>query len=248
MKKKIQILPLALAAFALSACSLPPVDKPLLGKKEPLPVSSPPEEEKQENALTPEEEQRLARLEQETAELVREIREITPALKELTGIEQPEPTPARNPVSPTTPSKPLPAVHRTLKKTESAPDKPVTLVAPEKRPVTPPEKAEVIRFRLGHHNGKTRIVLDANKKTPYKADLDPGENILIVELPEAGWSERKKWISQDSPLVASYAVQPLGERGSMLVIQLKKGARINNLSAIQPNGRIDYRIVLDLVS
>ncbi len=110
-------------------------------------------------------------------------------------------------------------------------------------------EAQVKRLRIGHHKHKTRIVLDVSGPASYRYDLDNEEDLLIIELPEAGWIGQRSWASGKDPLFASYNVQPMeGGRGSRVVIQLKHDSSVLSETVLKANGNNDYRIVLDLQS
>ena len=106
----------------------------------------------------------------------------------------------------------------------------------------------VERVRIGEHKDKTRIVLDVNKPTSYRYDLDNSENLLVIEVPDAGWDGIRKWQSDRAPLLAGYQVYDMEDGGSRVIVQLKHGVRISDEMTIKPNGYKDYRIVLDLHS
>jgi N-acetylmuramoyl-L-alanine amidase len=105
----------------------------------------------------------------------------------------------------------------------------------------------VLDMRVGEHPGKTRIVLDVRGKTSFTSDLDRSENILLVELPEAAWNAQAQKSFSASPLISSYRVEPMGDKGTLLVIQLKAGATISYKGTINnPDG--GQRIVIDIAS
>jgi len=105
----------------------------------------------------------------------------------------------------------------------------------------------VKKLRLGLHKNTTRIVLDVSGPAAYHYDLDNNEHLLIIELPNAGWSGLREWSSRKAPLLSSYSVQPLNNNaGSRVIIQLKHNTRIVYETTLPANGFSDYRIVLDL--
>jgi hypothetical protein len=102
-------------------------------------------------------------------------------------------------------------------------------------------------LRIGEHPDKTRLVLDASGPAAYQADLDNDENLLIVELPGAGWAGTKEGSSAKSPLIKSWSVQPLENgKGNRLIIQLKKAALIISQSTLPPGNGNPFKIVIDL--
>jgi hypothetical protein len=91
--------------------------------------------------------------------------------------------------------------------------------------------------------GITRIVLDLSGPTPHHSDLDNEEKLLLVEMPEAGWSAALNGTFADAPLLVSWTTEPLPDgKGTRLVLQLRDKVQIVSDSSL--NG--PARIVLDL--
>jgi hypothetical protein len=102
-------------------------------------------------------------------------------------------------------------------------------------------------LRVGDHPGKTRLVLDLNGSSKFTADLDPAENILVIELPGAGWSAAAQKSFGNHPLLKAYSTQS-ANGSTRLVIELKKAAKLGMKTAMAPNATYaNHRIVLDLV-
>lgn len=104
----------------------------------------------------------------------------------------------------------------------------------------------VERLRLGEHADKTRIVLDVSGPASYRYDVDNAEQLLVIEIPEAGWSGKLQEQVAKSPVLASWNVFPMEGGGSRVILQLKKDTSVVYESIIKPNGYDDYRIVIDL--
>ena len=130
----------------------------------------------------------------------------------------------------------------------SPPAAPSTLPPETMSPPVAPSEAEVFGLRVGEHPAKTRIVLDVSKKVSYGLDLDTEEKILVVELPETGWgAPETKTFGKDSPLLSSYKASPSnGGKGTLLILQLKKDARLLSESIIKAEQGNGARIVIDL--
>ncbi|MCB1556814.1 MAG: hypothetical protein KDJ15_05820 [Alphaproteobacteria bacterium] len=117
---------------------------------------------------------------------------------------------------------------------------------PPKVVVGPPE---IKRLRIGEHPDRTRLVLDLSASSPYRYDLDNSENLLVIELPEAGWNGRTSWQNDKAPLIRSWSVQPMENgKGSRIIAVLKHNASVIDDMAIKANGYQDHRIVIDLTS
>ncbi len=106
-------------------------------------------------------------------------------------------------------------------------------------------KATVYDLRFGEHSGRTRMVMDVNSKTNYSVDIDNNENIMVIDLPNANWTAAKSGSLAKSGFVSSYKVEA-SETGHILILQLKRNAKVTyqkDLNGTQGNSR---RLVIDL--
>ncbi len=103
-------------------------------------------------------------------------------------------------------------------------------------------------LRAGEHADKIRIVLDTNKNTEFSIDLDNDEKLIIVELPNAKWVGKSAHKFTGSKLLESYSVEPVNEdKGSLIIIALKKGTEIKRQKRLNPDKSNPYhRIYFDL--
>jgi hypothetical protein len=102
-------------------------------------------------------------------------------------------------------------------------------------------------IRLGEDGGKTRLVIDLSGSVTHRTDLDNDEKILVIEIPDAGWTApASKTLS--SSVVQSYTTQPLeNAKGTRLIITLKKPATILLDKELPPEAtNKNYRLVIDL--
>ncbi len=115
------------------------------------------------------------------------------------------------------------------------------------QPASAGRGVSVTGLRLGDHGGTARVVLDVSGKTSWRRDLDNSENLLVIELPEAGWTTSPAQSFAANPLVASYTAQGMeGGKGTRLILQLKASTSVVNETTIAPDGTNAFRIVLDL--
>lgn len=137
--------------------------------------------------------------------------------------------------------------------------KPVTMKsgsAHSQSPVThsvspaPTSGSGVTGVRFGQHPGKTRMVLDLGSPTTFTTDLDNNEKILLVDLKSASWNAASSRRLGSNPLIAGYSVQGNGSGGSMLVIELKRNARVVESAALKPrsNPARGHRIYVDIAA
>ncbi|PJB70953.1 MAG: hypothetical protein CO093_06450 [Alphaproteobacteria bacterium CG_4_9_14_3_um_filter_47_13] len=108
--------------------------------------------------------------------------------------------------------------------------------------------AFVTNVRFGEHADKTRLMLDTSNKVAFSYDLDNNENILMVSLPNTGWTGLQQMNVGNSPVVSSYHVVPDNAGGQQLVIQLKHAVRVLWAQALTPGGPQGHRIVFDLAA
>ena len=152
-------------------------------------------------------------------------------------VEIPEALPAETAEAAAAPMPVVPA--------ESAPQ---TVVAPAAVPTQsaqaqPPQQTSsgphVQNIRVGEHGDVTRLVIDLNAATTYRHDLDNNENLLLVELPDAGWSAGQQGSAPASSLIESWSVQAIeGGKGSRMIIRLRRDAVIVKDSALSAPDRI----------
>jgi len=105
--------------------------------------------------------------------------------------------------------------------------------------------ASIFDVRTGEHPGKTRIVLDINANTNYSVDIDNNESIMIVDLPNTSWNAPRNKSFPKSSVISSYNVEQSGN-GHLMVIQLKKNARLSYNKSLPSTKGIGRRIVLDV--
>ncbi len=118
---------------------------------------------------------------------------------------------------------------------------------PTTQPAAVSSGSFVKAIRTGKHSNKLRLVLDASRQTPFTADLDNQENLLVIELPEAAWNPSRQKNYPGSSLIQSYSVESInGGKGSRVVLTLKKSTQLLKQQALPPGNNPNYRIFLDL--
>lgn len=107
--------------------------------------------------------------------------------------------------------------------------------------------AAITGIRAGTHPDKIRIVFDTTAGTPFKADLDNSEHILIIEIPEAQWqAPTSSQFFGNMPLLESFKMEPFNGTGSRVVFQLKKSTAIISQRMYPALSGTGQRIVIDL--
>ena len=105
----------------------------------------------------------------------------------------------------------------------------------------------VTGVRVGVHPDRTRIVLDLSGPTTFQTDLDNGERILLVDLPETLWRAPEGQNASGKSLVSAWSAQSAHEgKGTTAVFQLSGPVKILTSSTLRPDGKSGDRIVIDL--
>ncbi len=137
----------------------------------------------------------------------------------------PTPTPAATPTAPAPPPPPAPAL--------------AALPTVTMGPIL----GDVREVRVGDHIDKTRIVLDASIKAPYKVTLDATGKRLLIELPQYAWKDAATW---QAPTTAAALVSGYTYKDGLLVMDLSASAVIREQTSIAAANGAGERIVIDL--
>ncbi len=108
-------------------------------------------------------------------------------------------------------------------------------------------KATIYDVRSGEHPGKSRLVLDVNTTATYNIDIDNNENVMVIDLPNTTWTAATSKTFPKSSVISSYNVEA-SDTGHLMIIQLKKNARIGYKATLPANTGSGKRIVLDVVA
>ncbi len=243
-------------SLLLAGCSGAPA-KTAHAKADPVPLQAAPVAEAVEAAPVAEYNgDKIARLEQQVAALQNEIIAARPKIakidvmeqkfKDLSlGLDRIDAAYGVGAAAPHPVEKAAPEPQ--VKKPEAAPA-PVKKAVQEEAPVKALSgKAVVEDLRIGEQKGYSRMVLDLGKPAKVNYDIDNTEKILLIEIPGFAWQGPKEKTVSNSPLISSYKAES-DSKGSRLVVQLKKPAKIGHYSAIGPTGGKPARSVLDIAA
>ncbi len=100
--------------------------------------------------------------------------------------------------------------------------------------------------RVGEHPDKVRIVLDVSGPAKFSYDIDNGEKLLIIDLPQSSWPAGATGSFGGNALVSGYTAKPSAGGGVTLAVELKKPAKLTMSSALEPNESYGHRIVFDV--
>lgn len=100
-------------------------------------------------------------------------------------------------------------------------------------------------IRYGQHAGKTRLVMDVNQKTDFRAFLLDNPARLVVDVPRSHFRvPRGKGVSDD--VIKSYRSGDLEDGLSRIVFDLKRPALVKSAFVLPRDGFSKDRIVIDL--
>jgi hypothetical protein len=186
---------------------------------------------------------RTKRLERAMIAMQKDLRVMAPLLQQING-PNPDLDAVMDSIATQAPEN-LVQTHAASQQPVGTKSEPATLRA---KPVTTPagNKAVVTGVRVGEHPDRVRVVFDVSQKTTYKADLDNTENLLVVEMPDAGWQMPSTFESFNTPVIKSYKVDSLNSGGHIFILQLKGTTEILSQDKLPAPSGSGERIVIDL--
>ena len=205
---------------------------------------------------------RINRLETAVQALRNDFDEMAPAMTRLAGVEgdlqdlitqleallveteEPEPAPAFQPAQ----RAPMPlAGPQSSGPPAQMAEKPPPAPPPSTTPPPVSGKSGVLDMRVGEHPDKTRIVLDVGGAADFSYDLDNGEKILVIELPNSKWQTTTQGTYSKSPVLKSYRTDSMNNgAGARLILQLKGPATVIYSGSIKGKRAGEKRVILDL--
>ena len=127
------------------------------------------------------------------------------------------------------------------KEKEKAPEK-----AKAKEPISLSGKLAVTSVRIGEQpKDITRIVLDTTKPAEIHYDLDNGESLLLIDIPQSEWSTTESLDLKKSPMVKSFRASH-DDTGAHLVVNLKQAAKVVATARLKPSGGSGNRVYVDI--
>lgn len=136
--------------------------------------------------------------------------------------------------TPSTPQESPPAPSKESQKLSAVPAAPVVA------------GVHVLKWRLGEHPDKTRIVLELSGNPVYTAKVENGQ--LVVDLPGTAWDPAREWTTDSAPLVYAYHVGPGDKGGLRLKIDMLYDADIIYQKVFPAEVGAPAKLVIDLKS
>lgn len=107
--------------------------------------------------------------------------------------------------------------------------------------------AQVVEgIRYGLNAGKTRIVIDLNRKTDYRAFTLADPPRLVIDLPHAEWKIPRARPVTAGDVIKSYRSGDLDGNLTRIVFDLRKTAVIAGAFVLEKSGTARDRVVIDL--
>ena len=101
-------------------------------------------------------------------------------------------------------------------------------------------------IRYGENGGKSRIVIDLNRSSPYRVFMLADPARLIVDLPRAEWRTQRAHPSITGPVLKSYRSGELDGNLTRIVFDLARPAVIDNAFTLPREESAKDRVVIDL--
>ncbi len=107
-------------------------------------------------------------------------------------------------------------------------------------------EATVTGLRLGENAGATRFVVDIDRKVDYKILILANPARIVIDLPEVDWRVGGAGAGQGRGLIGKYRYGLFRSGVSRLVLDLTGPAVVERMFMLAPQGRMPYRLVVDL--
>jgi N-acetylmuramoyl-L-alanine amidase len=107
-------------------------------------------------------------------------------------------------------------------------------------------QATVIAARVGHHDDRTRFVLDLSETVDYRIFTLADPYRIVVEMGAVEWRVSRAERVEDDGLIRAYRFGPYGDSHSRAVLDLSAPARVRTAFIMPAGGGKPARLVLDL--
>ena len=107
-------------------------------------------------------------------------------------------------------------------------------------------RLEISSIRFGFTGNDTRIVLDINHKTKYRAFLLDRPYRLVLDLPPVRWRTYRSRFVEPNDAIASYRSGTLDDGLTRIIFDLKHPAVIRDLYNLPAHAGMKNRLVIDI--
>ena len=107
-------------------------------------------------------------------------------------------------------------------------------------------KTVVTDVRAGTHDGVTRLVLDMTDRVEFHVFTLVDPYRVVIDLAEVGWRLPQRPLPRETGLLKSLRYGLFKPGQSRLVMDASAPAIVNQVFLMQPDGRVGFRLVLDM--
>lgn len=101
-------------------------------------------------------------------------------------------------------------------------------------------------IRYGINAGKTRVVVDLNRKSDFRVFVLADPPRLVIDLPKAGWKVPRSRPVTTGQILKSYRSGDLDEGVTRIVFDMRRAATVDGAFALPPGGTSGDRVVVDI--
>lgn len=101
-------------------------------------------------------------------------------------------------------------------------------------------------IRYGINAGKTRVVVDLNRKSDFRVFVLADPPRLVIDLPKAGWKVPRSRPVTTGQILKSYRSGDLDEGVTRIVFDMRRAATVEGAFALPPGGTSGDRVVVDI--
>ena len=128
----------------------------------------------------------------------------------------------------------------------AAPSTKHLLTVPTAKPQPAAAKLQVDEIRYGGAGKKTRVVLDLNQKTDFRAFLLDKPYRIVLDLPATDWKTFKSRFIESNRAVKSYRSGTLDDGLTRIIFDIKEPITIENVFIVPKTGMTKDRLVIDM--
>lgn len=103
-------------------------------------------------------------------------------------------------------------------------------------------------IRYGLNAGKTRVVIDLNRKSDFRVFMLADPPRLVIDLPQAEWKIPRSRPVTTGQLLKSYRSGDLDDGLTRLVFDMRQTATVASAFALDPSGTSGNRVVIDIAA
>lgn len=111
-----------------------------------------------------------------------------------------------------------------------------------------PARLVVEDIRYGLNAGKTRVVIDLNRKADFRVFMLADPPRLVIDLPHAEWKIPRSRPVTTGQILKSYRSGDLDDGLTRIVFDMRQTATVASAFALDPSGTSGNRVVVDIAA